>query len=340
MMRAFVLAFAFLLTVAGPAQAQGVPDLGARVDSFTTTMLRHAPPFRAEPSPYDLSEVLGKKTVVFYYWMPSYTGSVNELVELNKFARSLKGNNLTIITASRARNQDEINAVRGVIESKGITLPVILDDMSLMMRLGVTNVPRYVVVDKTKKIAINDVSGIEQKLKSGERLSKLVVAASKAGDVPVVKGAGDAAIFQLIGDPVPQFELADMQGKNVNTASYTGKKPYVLVFWSALCPHCQKELPKLKTYLEKNKGKFDILSVTRYSNDAHKTATVNFVKDKKIGFPVLVDEAGVNDRFAVTGLPTWVLVDAAGKVQHVEVGANPQLESILDRELAKAAKAK
>jgi peroxiredoxin len=309
MMRAFVLAFAFLLTVAGPAQAQGVPDLGARVDSFTTTMLRHAPPFRAEPSPYDLSEVLGKKTVVFYYWMPSYTGSVNELVELNKFARSLKGNNLTIITASRARNQDEINAVRGVIESKGITLPVILDDMSLMMRLGVTNVPRYVVVDKTKKIAINDVSGIEQKLKSGERLSKLVVAASKAG-------------------------------KNVNTASYTGKKPYVLVFWSALCPHCQKELPKLKTYLEKNKGKFDILSVTRYSNDAHKTATVNFVKDKKIGFPVLVDEAGVNDRFAVTGLPTWVLVDAAGKVQHVEVGANPQLESILDRELAKAAKAK
>lgn len=333
------LALGASLAAAAPAQAQNA-DLGTVIQPAQLQMLRFAPPFRPAPNPYNLSEHLGKKTILFFYWMPGYQASVSELVELDKFARTLKGDKLQILTVSRARDPQEIEAIKDVISSKGINLPVVLDDMTLMMRLGVTNVPAYVGVGDDKRIKIMDIGGLNMKLQTGERLNAVVKNAAKTGLMPVARGPGQNAIFQLAGEPMPQFTLNDLNGKTLKSADLVGKKPLVVIFWSALCPHCQKELPQLQAYLNKNGDKVGMVSVTRFNNDMHKQRTYDFVKEKSITFPVLVDDAGVNELYSVTGLPTWVMVDTAGNISHIAIGSKEKLASLLDAEVAKAAKAK
>lgn len=340
MKRTFLaLALGASLAAAAPVQAQNV-DLGTVIQPAQLQMLRFAPPFRPAPTRYDLSEHLGKKSILFFYWMPGFQASVSELVELDKFARSLKGEKLQILTVSRARDPQEIEAIKDVVSAKGISLPVVLDDMTLMMRLGVTNVPAYVAVGDDKRVKVLDVGGLGQKLQNGQRLRDVVASAAKTGLLPTTRGPGQNPIFQLIGEPMPQFSLKDMNGKTVKSADLVGKKPLVVIFWSALCPHCQRELPQLQAYLNKNRAKVDMVSVTRFNNDMHEKKTHEFVKEKNITFPVLLDDAGINELYSVTGLPTWVMVDTAGKVSHVAVGSKDNLANLLEAEVAKAAKAK
>lgn len=341
-MRRFLLALSLTTAAAlasAPAHAQNIPQIGSSVEPVSLQMLRFAPPFRPAPTPFNMQEMLGKKAVLFFYWMPGYPGSVNELVELDKFAKTLKGGKLVILTASRARDTMETEQIKDVIAAKGITLPVLLDDMSLMMRIGVTNVPTYVGVNVDKRIAVNDVTNLAHKLQNGQRLKAALESAAKSGSLPQAKGPGQNAIFQLIGDPAPAFTLPDLNGKSVKLADVTSARPTAVVFWSALCPHCQRELPRLQAYLKNNPGKLNILSVTRFNNDEHKQATHKFVKEKGITLPVLVDDQGVNEAYGVNGIPTWVLVDTKGVVTYAAVGEKDDLNGVLDAEIAKANKA-
>lgn len=335
----FALALGAMLAAAVPAHAQQV-DLGTVIAPAQLQMLRFAPPFRPTPTRYDLAEHLGKKAILFFYWMPGYPASVNELVELDKFAKSLKGDKVQILTVSRARDPQEIEAVKDVISTKGITLPVVLDDMTLMMRLGVTNVPMYVAVGEDKRVKILDVMSISQKLQNGEKLKDVVAAAAKTGALPTTRGPGQNPVYQLVGEPMPQFTLKDLNGKTVKSTDFVGKKPLVVIFWSALCPHCQRELPRLQAYLNKHAAAVNMVSVTRFSNDMHKQRTYDYVKERGIKFPVLVDDAGVNEAYQIAGIPTWLLVDTAGNVSYVAIGERENLDNILDTEIAKAAKAK
>ena len=254
-------------------------------------------------------------------------------------AKTLKGNKVAIVSVSRARDRREIEAIRNVIESRGIALPVLLDDMSLMMKLGVTTVPSFVGVNKDGRIAINEVSTLKSKLVNGALFKTAIQEADKSGTLPTVKGPGQNPIYQLLSEKVFHFSLKDLQGRTVSTADYIGKKPTMLLFWSALCPHCQRELPRLQAYMNKNPGKMNIISVTRFNNDDHKKSTISFVKEKNITFPVLVDDGMINEKYLVSGIPSWVLVDIKGNIQTVATGERENLEAFLDAENAKAVSA-
>ncbi len=337
-MRIFVAAlFLGLIIASSPfAFAQQGPDIGARVEPGPMQLMRLAPPFRPEPTNFHLAEYIGKKPVVFLYWLPEYQASVNELVELDKLAKTLKGNKIAILSVSRARDPREIDAIRKVIEARGISIPVLLDDMTMMMKLGVTTVPSFVAVNKDGRIAINEVSTLKNKLQNGTLFKTALLDADKSGTLPAVKGPGQNAMFQLLGEKAIPFSLKNLQGQLVSTVDYVGQKPTMILFWSALCPHCQRELPRVQAYLDKNPGKMNVISVTRFTNDDHKTRTHGFVKEKNIRFPVLVDDGVVNDKYSVSGIPAWVLVDTNGNISYAATGEKEGLEAVLTTEVAKA----
>lgn len=337
-MRVIAFIFGWLLTLTASAQAQGTPTLGSRVEAISTRVLRNNPPFRPEPAPYNLGEDVGRRAVLILYWLPDYQTSVNELVELEKLARATKPGKLTLLAAARARNEAEVEAVRRVVESKGITLPVILDDLMLMRQIGVTNVPSYVALGPDGRIRIHDIVSLQHKLQDGSRLRDIVVRAATTGDFPQIKGPGQSPIYQLIGEIAPPFSLKDMTGRAVNLKDYTGQKPLLLVFWSAKCPHCQKEMPRIQAYYGQHADQFQVLSITRFADEAHRRLTQDYIAQKRLTFPVLVDEAGVNEAYSVEGIPTWMIVDTAGRIRYIAVGEKPDLEAILDRELPAAAK--
>ncbi len=338
----WVLSAFLLISTSGAAVAQRGPDLGDKVNPVPTRLLRHQPPFKPEPVGFKLDEVIGKRAAIFLYWLPDFPGAVRELENLNEFARSLKGDKVAVYTVARARDDAEAAKVLDIVQKSGISLPVLLDDMSIMMALGVNTVPAYVAVNKDGTVAVNEIGDLSHKVQSGERLKDLVTQAARTGSFPVIKGPGANAVYQLMGEKVPSFELKTLDGKQtVNIDKVVaGKKPTVLVFWSALCPHCQKEMPRFNEYLRKNPGKLNIVSVTQFRDGAHERRTHEFVKDNKLSFPVLVDSGAVNELFSVNAIPMWLLLDPGGKVSYITVGAKGDLPQVLDRELARASRRK
>lgn len=330
-----LLGLLLIASSAAEAPAQSRSELGKTISPVPIEILHYRPPFRAEPQSYNLRAQLEKGPVLFYYWLPSNQGSVNELLTLDKFARTLEGEKLTILTVSRARDSGEVAAVRRIVESENIRLPVLLDKMPLMTELGVNTVPSYVAV-ADRRIHINDIGMLNHKLRNADRFKDVVKTAATTGEFPMARGPGRDAIYQLAGDEAPAFSLNDLNGKEHSLSDFVGEKPVVLVFWSALCPHCQRELPRLQRYLTANPDKLNIVSVTMFNNDSHKRATYDFVDKQKITYPVLVDDATVNNTYSVQAIPAWVLIDTKGVVRHVAVGADNTIEQTLDREIAAA----
>ena len=116
-------------------------------------------------------------------------------------------------------------------------------------------------------------------------------------------------------DPAPAVTLLD--GKKVTVEQFKGK-PLVLNFWATWCPPCRMEVPELQKAYKEHQKRVQFLAVALDEPGAVK----RFVRDRKITFPVAVDERGELARpYRVSGIPTTFFIGSDGKVAARQVGA-------------------
>ncbi|MDP4230474.1 MAG: thioredoxin-like domain-containing protein [Bacteroidota bacterium] len=141
------------------------------------------------------------------------------------------------------------------------------------------------------------------------------------GDVPEIKWTmvennPDAVV--MTGKPIPDFEVALLDGSGkVSNTSMLGKY-YMIDFWATWCGPCVREMPAIHKAYEKFKGRkgFEILSL---SMDAAESQIAPF-RAKKWKMPWLhafipgVFEAELAKKFEVLGIPKPILVGPDGKV--------------------------
>jgi peroxiredoxin len=141
-----------------------------------------------------------------------------------------------------------------------------------------------------------------------------------------------------VGDPAPDFELEDQNGKKVKLSQYKGKKNVLLAFFPfAFSPVCTNELGELKEK-ENVVLKLDaqILAASVDSTWTQKA----FAKELGVKFPVLSDfgrkavalyGAYYEDKgFAKR---TVFVIDKQGKVAYMrqyEPGTQPDISEALD----------
>jgi len=125
-----------------------------------------------------------------------------------------------------------------------------------------------------------------------------------------------------VGRPVPDFEVALLDGSGkVSNTSMLGKY-YMIDFWATWCGPCVGEMPSMHKAYEKFKGKkgFEIISL---SMDAAESQIAPF-RAKKWKMPWLnafipgVFEAELAKKFEVAGIPKPVLVGPDGKILAME----------------------
>lgn len=120
------------------------------------------------------------------------------------------------------------------------------------------------------------------------------------------------------GKPAPAFQLFDIHGKEYRLADFKGK-PTVINFWAFWCDTWKEELPHLAELAGRQHDMgFRIVAI---SVDGTRLREFRKRTGGKLPYPVLLDVGGkVSAKYQITGVPTVVILDSAGRVQSFRVG--------------------
>ncbi len=151
---------------------------------------------------------------------------------------------------------------------------------------------------------------------------------------------GAHALLQQQGLPVgaeaPNFRLETLDGKVVELSKLRGK-PVFIDFWATWCGPCRRALPHTQKLAEKYGKDAHILAVNLKEDPE---LVRDFLQKNNYTFTVPMDTNGeVATAYRVRGIPHFVLIDAQGKVQFVQVGYGPGVEQKFESELQKAIRA-
>jgi thiol-disulfide isomerase/thioredoxin len=127
----------------------------------------------------------------------------------------------------------------------------------------------------------------------------------------------------------PVLAGTDLDGRTLLLESYRGK-PVLLHFWATWCGVCKAE----QSNIDELAGALPVVSVASKSGEATQVAA--YVREHAIAPRVVVDRFGlIAHRFGVRAFPTTFVIDAAGRIRHVEVGYSSELGLRLRMWLAK-----
>ncbi|MBS4211110.1 MULTISPECIES: redoxin domain-containing protein [Neobacillus] len=197
--------------------------------------------------------------------------------------------------------------------SKGLILAMIGSIIYFILKGRKINIPNPLI---KKILAVTALSGligwtmydfatsIEKTVKEGE--SKL-------------KSSVEIGIKE--GNKAPDFQLKNIEGQNVRLSDFKGKK-VILNLWATWCPPCKAEMPHMKDFYQKQKGKdVEIVAVNLTTSEKNPESVEQFVKDYGLTFPVLLDENGeIGDVYQAITIPTSYFIDTNGIIHERIVG--------------------
>jgi len=151
--------------------------------------------------------------------------------------------------------------------------------------------------------------------------------------VPVVAGmvlVGTWTVLEPVvvprvgNDPGPALQalVPDLEGRQHALADWKGKV-VVVNFWATWCPPCLAELPEFQAFSRKPSEKVVVLGVNLITTEKEgEKGVVRFASRNKLTWTQLTDPDGVLQKaFAVTTIPTTVVLDPEGRVVDRREGA-------------------
>ena len=111
------------------------------------------------------------------------------------------------------------------------------------------------------------------------------------------------------GDQIPDLKIPNQTNHMVPISGVTGQLN-VIVFWASWCPHCVREMPKLKTLYDNMQGNLGVYAV---SVDTSKTDWINAINTLNLKWLNVNELKGWESeslqKFGITSTPTLILVD-------------------------------
>jgi thiol-disulfide isomerase/thioredoxin len=137
-----------------------------------------------------------------------------------------------------------------------------------------------------------------------ERLAKL--------DPPNInEGVNDTLKFTLTRLDGSPLKLDDQRGKVI-----------VMNFWATWCGPCLTEMPLFEKAIAKYKDDKEVFFLA-ITTDEDRDLVAPFLKQYKFNLPVAYADY-LNDHFAVSSIPTTIILDRKGEVSFRQAGFNPR----------------
>lgn len=154
-----------------------------------------------------------------------------------------------------------------------------------------------------------------------------------AGWMAVLMARSSAtAVGAHIGQPAPEFALADLDGHPLRLSDLRGR-PVIVNFWASWCGPCVEEFPMLRAAAQRHE--VDGLAVVGIVFRDNSEAARGFMDRMGASWPAAMDPGEqVAQAFGIYGPPETFFIDANGIVRGRQIG---QLNAAdLERQLAQA----
>src|SRR5262249_8900570 len=139
--------------------------------------------------------------------------------------------------------------------------------------------------------------------------------------------AQDAGI--KVGSKAPVLAVHDLDGKAVDLGQWIGKKPVVLEFWATWCENCEALLPRFQSAKQLVQDKVEFIGVNVTVNQTPARVR-RYLEAHQVPFRILYDDEGASTRAYEAPATSYVVIlDPAGKVVYIGVGADQKFEPAL-----------
>ena len=130
-----------------------------------------------------------------------------------------------------------------------------------------------------------------------------------------------------VGDPAPEFDLADLAGRTIHVG---GRRPerrnQLLLFVSPSCPMCKKLLPVARSFAQSERAGLDVVLMGDGDRPSHEA----LVAEHRLENLPLVLSPIVGITLGIGKLPHAVLIDAEGVIRSSGiVNSREHLESLV-----------
>ena len=137
---------------------------------------------------------------------------------------------------------------------------------------------------------------------------------------------------ELLGKPVPAFDLPTLDGGRVDDVSLRGKA-VIVNFWNTWCIPCRIEHPALVEFYERHRDEPDFAMVGILRDDTEEAARA-WVEERGDGWTIALDPGGrAALDFTTTGQPETYAIDPDGIVVGKQLGpaSVDDLEAMLEQ---------
>ena len=134
-----------------------------------------------------------------------------------------------------------------------------------------------------------------------------------------------------VGKKAPNWKLKTPGGERVSLEELHGKV-VVMAFWATWCSDCRDAMPSVQKLHEHFKDKpVKVFGI----NCWEKGDPVEYMKEKKYTYGLLLDADKVAEAYKVSGIPTFYVVAPDGKIAYAETGSSPdgvkKIAKIIDK---------
>ena len=287
-------------------------------------------------------ETSAGKIVVLDFFAGNCPHCKRQIPTVDKLRKTYEGKGVEFVYVSqtmRGKFLEDAKIIK-LMEDMKVTGPLATDPGNTVGPLfKATSFPTMVILGKTGNIEavnIGNKRDLETRLKgqldaliAGRPLPKL-----ETKQPPQKRRRRPA--MELIGNSAPTFNIDTVDGQPISSTKWGDYKATVLNFVAPNCGFCKRQVPNVekvrKDYADK--GILFVNVAQKMRKDFTTDEVVRVFSGLGSNIPIAHDPTNIVGRkFKAVSFPTMVVVDRAGKVDNVHIGAKADLEQTLRKEL-------
>lgn len=319
--------FVSLIVVAGCAPALGATNIGQTVGNITLTA--------SDGKQIELKKLSGAAVLAF--WVPKSEDSRKGLGDLAALMKDPKFKGVQVLAVTRGKDDAEKKTAREEFAKYKLPFTLAFDsklECSTHFKVK-PPLPAYYLLGADHKVKALGVRKLKGRIRNLS-FSDMVAAVSKGGDIPRVDFVEvddhERANRKLVGSFPPNYSVKDMRGRSFNPLMYKGRKNLILVFWNPGCPHCRRELPRLKQFVNSYGQKYnvEVLALTSGSGEEFRQEVIAAISDLSLDFPVAIfDNKTIIKQYSASSVPLTYIINKNGVVCESLAGEHDDAPAVL-----------